>query len=75
MDLIFVFFKAVDRLRAAAARVNVRCFASQSRYHVAARGRTNTAEANLVRVERNRSGSLFRGKGISLCCTLSVEMV
>jgi hypothetical protein len=27
--------KAVYRLRAAAARGNVRCFASQSRYHVA----------------------------------------
>jgi hypothetical protein len=30
---------------------------------------------NLVRVEPNRSGSLSRGKGISVCCALSVETV
>jgi hypothetical protein len=31
--------------------------------------------ANLARVEPNRSGSLSRSKGISLCCALSVETV
>jgi hypothetical protein len=31
--------------------------------------------ANLARVESNRSGSSSRGKGISLCCALSVETV
>jgi hypothetical protein len=31
--------------------------------------------ANLGRVEPNRSGSLSRGKGISVCCALSVETV
>jgi hypothetical protein len=31
--------------------------------------------ANLAHVERNRSGSLSRGKGISVCCDLSVETV
>jgi hypothetical protein len=31
--------------------------------------------ANLVGVEPNRSGSLSRGKGISVCCALSVETV
>jgi hypothetical protein len=31
--------------------------------------------ANLARVEPNRSGSLSRGKGISVCCALSVEKV
>jgi hypothetical protein len=31
--------------------------------------------ANLARVEPNRSGSLSRGKGISVCCALSVETV
>jgi hypothetical protein len=29
----------------------------------------------LARVEPNRSDSLFRGKGISVCCPLSVETV
>jgi hypothetical protein len=51
-----------------AARGNVRCFVSQSRYHVAAR-------ANLARVEPNRSGSLSSGKVISLCSAHSVETV
>jgi hypothetical protein len=40
--------KAGYRLRAAAARGDVRCFASQSRNHVAARGRTNTAARELA---------------------------
>jgi hypothetical protein len=31
--------------------------------------------ANLARVEPNRSGSLSRGKGISVCCALPVETV
>jgi hypothetical protein len=31
--------------------------------------------ANLERVEPNRSGSLSRGKGILVCCALSVETV
>jgi hypothetical protein len=31
--------------------------------------------ANLAHVEPNRSGSLSRGKGISVCCVLSVETV
>jgi hypothetical protein len=31
--------------------------------------------ANLARVEPNRSGSLSRGKGISVCCALSVDAV
>jgi hypothetical protein len=31
--------------------------------------------ANLARVEPNWSGSLSRGKGISVCCALSVETV
>jgi hypothetical protein len=31
--------------------------------------------ANLARVEPNRSSSLSRDKGISVCCALSVEMV
>jgi hypothetical protein len=31
--------------------------------------------ANLARVEPNRGGSLSRGKGISVCCALSVETV
>jgi hypothetical protein len=31
--------------------------------------------ANLARVDPNRSGSLSRGKGISVCCALSVETV
>jgi hypothetical protein len=31
--------------------------------------------ANLVRVEPNLSGSLSRGKGISVCCALAVETV
>jgi hypothetical protein len=31
--------------------------------------------ANLARVEPNLSGSLSRGKGISVCCALSVETV
>jgi hypothetical protein len=30
---------------------------------------------NLARVEPNRSGTLSRGKGISVCCALSVETV
>jgi hypothetical protein len=68
-------YKAGYRLRAAAARGNVCCFASQSQYHVVARGRTNTARAKLARDEPNRSGSLSRGKGISVCCALSVETV
>jgi hypothetical protein len=29
--------------------------------------------ANLARLEPNRNGSLSRGKGISVCCALSVE--
>jgi hypothetical protein len=43
----YEFPKAGYRLREAAARGNVRCFASQNRYHVAARGRTNTAAREL----------------------------
>jgi hypothetical protein len=31
--------------------------------------------ANLARVEPNRSGSLSRDNGISVCCALSVETV
>jgi hypothetical protein len=31
--------------------------------------------ANLARVEPNWSGSLSRGKGISVCCALSVDTV
>jgi hypothetical protein len=31
--------------------------------------------ANLARVEPNRSGPLSRGKGISMCCALSVETI
>jgi hypothetical protein len=31
--------------------------------------------ANVARVEPHRSGSLSRGKGLSVCCALSVEMV
>jgi hypothetical protein len=31
--------------------------------------------ANLARVEPNQSGSLSRGKGISVCCALSAETV
>jgi hypothetical protein len=31
--------------------------------------------ANLARLDPNRSGSLSRGKGISVCCALSVETV
>ena len=31
--------------------------------------------SNLARVEPNRSGSLSRRKGISVCCALSVETV
>jgi hypothetical protein len=31
--------------------------------------------SNLARVEPNRSGSLSRGKEISVCCVLSVETV
>ncbi|PNF34940.1 hypothetical protein B7P43_G01404 [Cryptotermes secundus] len=55
--------KAGYRLRAAAARGSVHYLDSQSRYHVAAR------------VEPNRISSLSRGKGISVCCALSVETV
>jgi hypothetical protein len=33
------------------------------------------SHANLVRVEPNRSGSLTRGKGISVFCARSVETV
>jgi hypothetical protein len=36
---------------------------------------TMLPRANLARVEPNRSGSLSRGKGISVCCALSVETV
>jgi hypothetical protein len=36
---------------------------------------TMLPRANLARVEPNRSGSLFRGKGISVCSALSVETV
>jgi hypothetical protein len=36
---------------------------------------TMLPRANLTRVEPNRSGSLSRGKGISVCCALSVETV
>jgi hypothetical protein len=38
-------------------------------------GDTMLPRANLARVEPNRSGSLSRGKGISVCCALSVETV
>jgi hypothetical protein len=62
-------------LRADAARGNVRYFASQSRYHVAACGKETLPRATLVRVEPNRSSSLYRGKGISVCSALSVETV
>jgi hypothetical protein len=58
------------QLRAAAARGNIRCFAAQSRYHVAARDRTNTA------ARRAKSRWFFSsGKGITVCCALSVETV
>jgi hypothetical protein len=36
---------------------------------------TMLPRANLARVEPNLSGSLSRGKGISMCCALSVETV
>jgi hypothetical protein len=36
---------------------------------------TMLPRAKLARVEPNRSGSLSRGKGISVCCALSVETV
>jgi hypothetical protein len=36
---------------------------------------TMLPRVNLARVEPNRSGSLTRGKEISVCCVLSVETV
>jgi hypothetical protein len=60
------------RLRAVAARGNIRCFASQSRYHVATRGRTNTAARELGEC-RAKSDRFFvpRQRNFSVLCSFS----
>lgn len=55
---------------APAPRGNVRCFASQTRYHVAARGRMNTAAGELGACRAKSDRFLSRGKDISVCCDL-----
>jgi hypothetical protein len=57
------------------ARGSVRCFASHVETILPRAAEQTLPRTNLARVEPNQSGSVSRGKGISVCCTFSVETV